>query len=168
MEVFVNRDSINTCFTGNPGGITITEVEISNLIKRNLAFNSKSDKFFMSVVVRKVNAEEGGVWLALSLCTLTLINFLGFPADSFKWDIYLEAAIMNQDGKVLKIYSAKGTDTEYWALYWGFPILVDKSNLDGGKTACFNAILAACEDLRNQIMRDAENIRIMTQKGAGL
>ncbi|MCU0849612.1 MAG: hypothetical protein MUD12_17160 [Spirochaetes bacterium] len=64
--------------------------------------------------------------------------------------IDIEAAVMKPDGRVLKVYRARGVDTEYYAMYWGY--------YRAFIPAYMNALIAGCADLRKQIEADRENL----------
>jgi len=148
LHVVVNMKSIESCFPGN----SISQNEIVEVINNNLSFKETASNIYLSVIIRKVECDKTHAW-ALTGASLGILNILGVPMDSTTYNIYLEAAVLNKNGDILKIYSATGHDTEYQALGWGYFLS------DSIKQAYIQAIRAACSEISEQMKKDAKNIR---------
>ncbi|MCU0849613.1 MAG: hypothetical protein MUD12_17165 [Spirochaetes bacterium] len=175
MRVAVNTESIKSCFPGGWRDDYERRLEMSkrkqeilngktgvlgilccsfpdqeaavNIIRNNLAFGKDSRNVYLSVVVRNVEWSYNLLW---EIAGVAVLVPFGYPAWSETVKIDLEAAVMKPDGRVLKVYRARGVDTEYGAAYWGY--------LDASIPALRYALIAGCADIRKQIEADRENI----------
>jgi hypothetical protein len=145
MHVIVNYESVETCLGD------YKPEELIYVIKNNLTFETEPENYYLSIIVRKADYSQKG-WVIPSVFTLFIFNLFGGPANTYTYTIELEGAIMNRDGRILKAYNAKGTDSEYMALYWGY------DTWEGTYTAKINAITNACKDIRTQLKNDVINI----------
>ena len=151
MRVIVNYDSLGECYPWEDN----TEINnIANVIKNNLDFGTDARTHYLSVLVRKREFGNNLLW-SLTGFSLGALNLLGAPTNSFSNTLQLSAAIMDANGKVLKVYETYGTNTEYVALYHGY------SSDDAGRTLIFKTIGIACKDLRDQLKKDARNINML-------
>ena len=183
MRVVVNTDSIKACFPGgwldHNGMIAVLDRRVEEIsrgktglepqhfpccsfsgqesavkiIRNNLMFDRDSRTVYLSVLVRKVEWEKNGLWIPLGPITAGLFYFFGGPSFSLTMTIDMEAAVMRPDGRVLKTYTAKVSNTEYRALYWGYD--------NPEKPSYVKALISACADIRKQIENDKENINKM-------
>lgn len=168
MRVIVNYESLTTCFpfdwAGNKSEYYINNKEhidkeyfdsieqYMNVIKNNLTFEAESSDYYLSIILRNANWSLNVGYLAPSMLTLFIFNLFGGPMRSFTYTIELEAAIMNPDGKVIKTYKARGIDTEYSALYYGY------NTPDDENTAAIKAFIKACKEIRVQLKKDVIGI----------
>jgi len=172
MRVIVNMDSLEACFgegllqrfqEQNPMNqegldksrqmIKEDKIRITRLFKQNLKSSSESNAAFLSVIIRNHRFDMNMGWMA-SIAALGALNQLGCPIASGSVSIEVEAAILTPTGKVLKSYTVRATDTEYYAAYWGYSLF----DVDSYRVAYTRAILAACMDLRDQLHKDAMSI----------
>lgn len=102
------------------------------------------------------------MWFCLAIPALGLI----FPATTQTWSVELEVAIMNPDGEILKTYHAEGDDWERAGGIGGFNTggCQNLGGTDLSKTAYLKAVIEACDDLREQIVHDADYINNITGK----
>ena len=121
-----------------------------NILKQNLMFDRDSRTVYLSVLVRKIEWGMNGTWGVIGGLTLGVFVLFGWPGRSDTADIEMEAAVMRPDGRVLKTYTAKVSDTEYSALYYGYQEPI--------QPAYVIALIAGCADLRKQIEADKENL----------
>ncbi|MCU0849615.1 MAG: hypothetical protein MUD12_17175 [Spirochaetes bacterium] len=178
MRVVINTDSIKACFHGGwrddyemllewrkwrdgysreyPGikGYSCCsfpdQESAVRIIRNNLMFDRDSRNAYLSVLVRNVEWSTNPGWMVPGSITVGILYFMGMPGVSITLTIDLEAAVMKPDGRVLKVYRAKGVDTEYLAFYWGYA----KPDIP----AFMNALIAGCADLRKKIEDDKDNL----------
>ncbi|MCU0849614.1 MAG: hypothetical protein MUD12_17170 [Spirochaetes bacterium] len=178
MRVVINTDSIKSCFPGGWRDDYEWDMEVKKfyegyrrdhpslvgticcsfsdqeaavrIIRNNLMFDRDSRNAYLSVLVRNVEWRMNKAWVILNSVTVVIPVLMGIPLASFTLTIDMEAAVMKPDGRVLKVYRARGVDTEYQALYWGFSYPTIQGYM--------NALIAGCADIRKQIEADRENL----------
>ncbi|MCU0849608.1 MAG: hypothetical protein MUD12_17140 [Spirochaetes bacterium] len=164
MRVVINTDSIKSCFPGGWRDDYERRMEMRKWgdgYRRDMpgvkGYSYKccsfSDQESAVRIIRNnlmFDRDSRNAWMAPGTITAGILYFMGMPAASDTLTIDLEAAVMKPDGRVLKVYRAKGIDTEYLAFYWGY------ANPD--IPAYMNALIAGCADLRKQIEADRENL----------
>ena len=179
MRVVVNTESIRSCFKGGWRDQNEWVMEIRKwsdgyrsdypgiyggymccsfpdqeaavgIIRNNLMFDRDAKNAYLSVLVRNVEWSQNGVWMVPGSITVGILYFMGLPAMSFTLTIDMEAAVMKPDGRVLKVYRARGVGKEYAAFYWGYAY--------PDIPAYRNALIVGCADLRKQIEADKENL----------
>lgn len=153
MKVIVNYDSIAETL----GAITTMGLlgnreikDIATVIKNHLSFDTEGGKYYISIIIRKCESNPNPAYAIITGLTVFSISFLGWPLTSDTITIVLSAAIMSPDGRVIKTYDAKGKDTKYIAMYWGY----DNASI----VAMYKALNLACKDLREQLKQDAATI----------
>ena len=183
MRVVINTDSIKSCFPGGwrddyelilewrkwrdgyrreyPGikgykCCSFPDQEAAvRIIRNNLMFGTDSRNAYMCILVRNAEWYFNPAWMVPGSITVGILYFMGMPYWSLTLTIDIEAAVMKPDGRVLKVYRARGVDREYLAMYWGYA----RPEIP----AFMNALIAACADLRKQIEADRENINKLTR-----
>ncbi|MCU0849561.1 MAG: hypothetical protein MUD12_16885 [Spirochaetes bacterium] len=163
MRVVVNEQSIKACNdgTGVYYWIIPTSQEAMTLIKNGVKFHNPSGELYLSIVMRRFNFNENGLYVILGVPLGFIPFFLGLPAQKLTIAIDIEAAIVGKDGKIIKIYSVSGYATEYRAFYYGYSHFSDNHR----KMAYLGALSMACRDLHAQLLVDAENIKKMIKQG---
>ncbi len=152
MKVIVNYDSIAETIGASPNlwsdnrGIK----DIATVIKNHMSFDTEGGNYYLSIMIRKGESNSNPAYAIITGLTVFSISFLGWPLISDTVTIVLSAAIMNPDGRIIKTYEAKGKDTEYAAMYWGYG--------NPSYVATYKALTLACKDLREQLKQDSVNI----------
>lgn len=170
MTLVVNKPSIKECFanwplsivTGEFNPIYFTQMKeeglasdslesyVETVIRHNFVMQSNNrSNTYLSVLVRSIDTSQNWWWAPVSLGGILAI--LGIPVASQTFVIELEAAILRQNGDILKIYKSKAEITAYGAFYWGHAYV--------GRASFGMALNNACADLREQIRRDADYLK---------
>ncbi len=170
MTLVVNKPSIKACFanwqhsivTAEVGpigfpqmkeeGLTSDNLEsyVETVIRNNFIMqsNNHSNKY-LSVIVRNIDFSQNWWWEPVTFGGI--LGILGIPVCSQTLIIEMEAAVLQQNGNILKIYKTKAEKTAYGALYWGYMWI--------GRASFCMALNNACADLREQIRRDADYLK---------
>ncbi len=167
MRVVVNKSSINYCFVEHRRVLDYSDPyiildcsdsdrsDISDVIKNNLTFPGEPGDNYLSVIVRRVEGDYNGAWFCLFLPNLGLV----FPFATKTLSVELDAAVMSSDGHILKRFHSTGNDWERAGGIGGYDI----GGRDIRKATYTKAIIDACENLRNQLKKDAIDNNLMKQ-----
>jgi hypothetical protein len=95
----------------------------------------------------------------ISAFTLLTINLFGFPMVAEKAEIEFELNLLNSQKQLIYHCTAKGEDTEYGALFWGYTV-AGSSDVDTQIQQITNtkALQQALDSLKEQLEKDAEQI----------
>ncbi len=161
MHVNVDSKSIANFFSVDNYFADDERSDIENTIKNNFTFMSDSNDTFLNIQVKNLDADANYKWYIPAACTAGIINIVGVPVVSQTWKVELTAQVTAASGKVIKTYSSAGEKTEYSALFWGYSpkkagSLTSWSELRAA--TYLNAVVKACDNLRNQIEIDDNGI----------
>ncbi len=154
MKIVINQSSIDKSihFKDFPAYVYITDEEVTRIINQQLIFEQKPGKIYLSVIVRKTNIDIFSHLYQMLFLMVPVL--LGAPMDTMTFTIKLDAAIIKQDGRILKTYTSTGVATDYnggTAHYY-------YTSTDAPKTLYIRALQAACKDLREQLKNDSDTI----------
>jgi hypothetical protein len=105
-------------------------------------------------------------WFVASTCSLYVVNLFGLPVVSETSEVTLDIEILDAQRRQVSRLTAKGTATEYAALYWGRPVpgvrgldpATDYAELSGAQMEHAEALRGALDDAKRQLETSANNI----------
>jgi hypothetical protein len=97
-----------------------TRYIIYNEFLNNIKTQNNTQYGYAILKMTREGFKMGITFAIISGITLLIPNLFGFPFGSLDLDINMELEILDSNKKSIQKYKAKGSDTEYYALYWGY------------------------------------------------
>ena len=140
-------------------GISYRDQRIGDLInlfekevKENITDPNGQKKGYISLKLGYRGQSENWVYPIVSIVTLCIPNFLGFPFEHISQTLEVQVEIWNKNKDLIKKYTENVEDDEYLAMYWGYG-----EDTINRKLAADN-IKNALEKIRKRIEIDANEI----------
>ncbi|MCS6971400.1 MAG: hypothetical protein NZL89_00105 [Leptospiraceae bacterium] len=151
-EVFVNTDSLKATFPDSHYDVHYRESVREMILNRLRVPAAQTRKGYISVIVREVKVKDERGWL-LGLITV-IPALLGLPYQRINAELALDVAIMDLQGKIVKVFTVEGRYEVPNGLYYGHSDFRERpipADTPYAKTAIFNSLDRALIDAKIQL-----------------
>lgn len=122
-------------------------------VKENIcSFSPEKKGTIVCHIPFAVSENSGNSFLLLSTFTFGILNLIGMPLFSYKTELELEVEIFTNSGKQIGSYRARGSNTAWVALYYGY------SMQSANRISNAKAFKIAMNGIKQQIEMDAERL----------
>lgn len=151
--VFVDAESLKATFPDTHYDAKYRD-NVRQLIRNRLQTddNGAGENGYISVIIREVNVRDERLW-TLGLVTV-LPALFGMPYQRIDVDLNLDFALMNKQGKILRVFSVEGKYDVPNGIYYGFSDFKESSvaaDTPYAKTAIFRSLDKALIDAKIQL-----------------
>lgn len=152
-QVFVDSESLKAAFPDSHYDAKYRD-NVRQLILNRLQIenNEAAEKGHLSVIVREVNVRDERLWF-IGLITVVPAIF-GMPYQRIDVDLNLDIALLNKQGKILRVFSVEGKYDVPNGIFYGYSDLKDSqapADTAYAKTAIFKSLDKALIDAKIQL-----------------
>ena len=111
------------------------------------------------------NASLNWAWFVPSTLSMYVVNLVGFPILSQSSEVTLDIEVLDARRRHVTKFTAKGRDTEYSALYWGYSWRAfagvrtfEEVDNTGNQTVHAKALRGALDDAKRELEKQANTI----------